>query len=108
VFIITPTPLRRSTCSWRRRSRLGFCMDFSSCGSPASELVWLGCDSPSHCGMACRQLTEACGWDEPPRYVIRDRDSAYGAAFIGRIRAMAIRDRPVSVRRLGRTDMRRG
>jgi hypothetical protein len=23
-----------------------------------------------------RQLTEACGWDEPPRYLIRDRDGA--------------------------------
>ena len=23
-----------------------------------------------------RQLTEACGWSEPPRYVIRDRDGA--------------------------------
>jgi hypothetical protein len=43
-----------------------------------------------------RQLTEACGWDEPPRYLIRDRDGAYGAAFIRRIRAMGIRDRPVS------------
>jgi transposase InsO family protein len=45
-----------------------------------------------------RQLTEACGWDEPPRYLIRDRDGAYGAAFIRRIRAMGIRDRPVSAR----------
>jgi len=45
-----------------------------------------------------RQLTEACGWVEPPRYLIRDRDGAYGAAFIRRIRAMGIRDRPVSAR----------
>jgi transposase InsO family protein len=28
----------------------------------------------------------------------RDRDGAYGAAFVRRIRAMAIRDRPVSAR----------
>jgi hypothetical protein len=40
-----------------------------------------------------RQLTEACGWDEPPRDLIRDRDSAYGAAFIRRVRVMGIRDR---------------
>jgi hypothetical protein len=38
-----------------------------------------------------RQLTQACGWDEPPRYLIRDRDGACGAAFIRRIRAMDIR-----------------
>jgi transposase InsO family protein len=30
--------------------------------------------------------------------LIRDRDDAYGAAFIRHIRAMGIRDRPVSVR----------
>jgi transposase InsO family protein len=45
-----------------------------------------------------RPLTEACGWDEPLRYLIRDRDGAYGAAFIRRIRAMGIRDRQVSAR----------
>jgi hypothetical protein len=32
------------------------------------------------------------------RYLIRDRDGAYGAAFIRRIRAMGISDRPVSAR----------
>jgi hypothetical protein len=31
--------------------------------------------------------------------VIRDRDGAYGAAFIRRIRAMGIRDRPVSLQK---------
>jgi hypothetical protein len=39
---------------------------------------------------------EACGWSEPPRYVIRDRDGAYGTAFIPCLRAMGIRDRPIS------------
>jgi hypothetical protein len=24
------------------------------------------------------QLTEACGWEQFPRYLIRDRDAAYG------------------------------
>jgi hypothetical protein len=46
-----------------------------------------------------RQLTEACGWDEPPRYLIRDRHGPYGAAFIRRIRAVGTRDRPVSAPR---------
>jgi hypothetical protein len=56
------------------------------------------CDSPSNAEWLARQLTEACGWDELPRYLIRDRDGAYGASFIRRIRAMGIRDRPVSAR----------
>jgi hypothetical protein len=28
-----------------------------------------------------RQLTEACGWEPVPRYIIRDRDSVYGEIF---------------------------
>jgi transposase InsO family protein len=67
-------------------------MDFSSCGSHAASFS--GWESQR----LARQLTEACGWDEPPRYLIRDRDGAYGAAFIRRIRAMGIRDRPISAR----------
>ena len=65
------------------------------------ELLWLGVTAHPNAEWLARQLTEACGWDEPPRYLIRDRDGAYGAAFIRRIRAMGIRDRPVigSIRR---------
>jgi hypothetical protein len=40
----------------------------------------------------------ACGWDDPPSYLIRDRDGAYGAVFIRRVAAMGIRDRPTSAR----------
>ena len=45
-----------------------------------------------------RQLTEALGWDEAPRYLIRDRDSVYGGYFQQRLRAMGIRDRPTALR----------
>ena len=34
--------------------------------------------------------------DEAPRYLIRDRDRAYGAAFTHRLRAMGIRDKPIA------------
>jgi hypothetical protein len=37
-------------------------------------------------------------WAEPPQYIIRDRDGAYGHAFIRRLGAMGIRDRPISAR----------
>ena len=30
-----------------------------------------------------RQLTEACGWDQAPTYLLRDRDRVYGQAFTG-------------------------
>jgi hypothetical protein len=62
------------------------------------QLLWLGVTAHPDAEWLARQLTEACGWDEPPRYLIRDREGAYGAAFIARIRAMGIRDRPVSAR----------
>ena len=44
------------------------------------------------------QITEACGWEQAPRYLIRDRDGAYGEVFIRRLRSMGIRDRPTSPR----------
>ena len=45
-----------------------------------------------------RQLTEAFGWEEAPRYIIRDRDRAYGDIVVRRLRAMGIRDRPTAPR----------
>jgi hypothetical protein len=47
--------------------------------------LWLGVTahrSAEWIGPSIRQLTEACGWSEPPRYIIHDRDGAYGEAFI--------------------------
>jgi transposase InsO family protein len=38
------------------------------------------------------QVTDAFPWDEAPRHLIRDRDGAFGPAYIRRIRAMRIRD----------------
>jgi hypothetical protein len=48
--------------------------------------------------MAQQQLTEACGWEWMPEYLVRDRDSVYGEIFTRRIRAMGIRDRPIAPR----------
>jgi transposase InsO family protein len=62
------------------------------------ELLWLAVTAHPNAEWIARQLTEACGWKEVPRYVVRDRDGAYGEAFIRRLRAMGIRDRPISAR----------
>ena len=38
-----------------------------------------------------QQIVEACDWNrEPPRFLIHDRDSRYGAAFHRRIRSLGI------------------
>ena len=46
------------------------------------ELLWLGVTSRPDAEWIARQLTEACGWCKVPRYLVRDRDGAYGAVFI--------------------------
>jgi transposase InsO family protein len=58
------------------------------------ELVWVGVTTHPNAEWIARQLTEAFGWEKARAYIIRDRDGAYGAGFIQRIRAMDIRDRP--------------
>jgi transposase InsO family protein len=60
------------------------------------ELLWLGVTAHPTAEWIARQFTEAFGWRDPPRYVVRDRDRAYGGEFIRRVRAMGIRDRPIS------------
>ena len=42
------------------------------------------------------ETAEAFPWDEAPRYLIRDRDAIYGAVVTRRLRAMGIRDKPIS------------
>jgi transposase InsO family protein len=46
--------------------------------------------------VAARQITEAFPWTLAPAYLVRDNDRAYGQAFQRRVKAMCIRDRPIS------------
>jgi hypothetical protein len=62
------------------------------------RIVWLGVTANPMVEWIARQLTEACGWEAAPDYIVRDRDCAYGEAFIRRLRAMGIRDRPTAPR----------
>lgn len=45
-----------------------------------------------------RQISEASHWDTAPKFLIRDRDGAYGQLLMRRLRAMGIRDRPTAPR----------
>src|SRR5215469_461743 len=62
------------------------------------ELLWLGVTARPSAHWIARQLTEAYGWQQTPRYIVRDRDCVYGDVVIQRLRAMGIRDRPISPR----------
>jgi hypothetical protein len=60
--------------------------------------VWTNATANPTAEWVARQITEAFPWDEAPRYLIRDRDTSYGAAVRRRLRGMGIRDRPIAPR----------
>jgi transposase InsO family protein len=60
------------------------------------ELVWINVTANPTAEWIARQLTEAFPWDEPPGYLIRDRDCIYSTIVTSRIRAMGIRDKPIA------------
>jgi transposase InsO family protein len=62
------------------------------------QILRLGVTAHPSAEWIARQLTEACGWEYAPQYVIRDRDSVYGESFTRCLRAMGIRDRPTAPR----------
>jgi transposase InsO family protein len=62
------------------------------------RIMWLGVTAHPTAEWIARQITEACGWEAVPTYLVRDRDRVYAEAFTRRIRAMGIRDRPTAPR----------
>ena len=67
-------------------------------GHGRRQILWFGVTAHPTAEWIANQITEACGWEQAPRYLIRDRDGAYGEIFIRRLRSMGIRDRPTSPR----------
>jgi hypothetical protein len=43
--------------------------------------LWMGVTAHPTAEWIARQLTEACGWDQAPTYLLRDRDQVYGQVF---------------------------
>src|SRR5262249_62425075 len=60
------------------------------------ELVWINVTAHPTAEWIAQQITEAFPWGEAPRYLIRDRDAVYGSVVACRLRAMGIRDKPIS------------
>src|SRR5437588_7014750 len=67
-------------------------------GHGRRQILWFGVTANPTAEWIANQLTEACGWEQTPRYLIRDRDGAYGEIFRRRVRSIGIRDRPTSPR----------
>src|SRR3954449_2848049 len=62
------------------------------------RILLLGVTTSPTAEWIARQVSEACGWEPVPDYLVRDRARVYGEAFTRRIRAMGIRDRPTAPR----------
>ena len=67
-------------------------------GHGRRQILWLGVTAHPTAEWIANQITEACGWEQAPRHLIRDRDGAYGEVIIRRLRPIGIRDRPTSPR----------
>jgi len=97
-----------ASCSWPRIPRQSSLLPWSARSCTCSVLKprsirrparWARTGDRASDGRIDRQpLTEACGWEQIPRYLVRDRDGAYGEIFLRRVRSIGIRDRPTSPR----------
>src|SRR3977135_1799090 len=67
-------------------------------GHGRRHILWFGVTAHPTAEWIANQLTEACGWEQAPRYLIRDPHRAYVEVFIRRLRSINIRDRPTSPR----------
>jgi transposase InsO family protein len=67
-------------------------------GHGRPQILWLSVTAHPTAEWIANQITQACGWEQARRYLIRDRDGAYGEVFIRRLRSIGIRDRPTPPR----------
>jgi transposase InsO family protein len=67
-------------------------------GHGRRQILWFSVTAHPTAEWIANQITQACDWEQAPCYLIRDRDRAYGDAFVRRLRSMGIRDRPTSPR----------
>jgi len=84
----------RWICSSCRQSRFAC----SLMGHGRRHILWFGVTAHPTAEWIANQVAQAYGWEQAPRYLIRDRDGAYGEVFIRRLRSIGIRDRPTSPR----------
>src|SRR5215475_14167910 len=71
-------------------------------GHGRRQLLWFEVTRHPTAEWLARQITEAFPGASAPAYLVRDNDRAYGHVFKSRVRAMGIRDRPISLDRRGK------
>jgi transposase InsO family protein len=65
-------------------------------GHGRRRLLWFEVTRHPTAEWLAQQITEAFPWTSAPAYLVRDNDRAFGHVFTSRVRAMGIRDRPIS------------
>jgi len=60
------------------------------------RLLWIAVTTNPTAEWLARQITEAFPWTSALAYLVRDNYRAYGHVFKSRVKAMGIRDRPIS------------
>jgi transposase InsO family protein len=65
-------------------------------GHGRRQLLWVEVTKHPTAEWLARQISEAFPWASAPAYLVRDNDRAYGQVFTARVRAMGIRDRPIT------------
>src|SRR5262245_24591940 len=65
-------------------------------GHGRRQLLWVEVTKHPTAEWLARQISEAFPWASAPAYLVRDNDRAYGKFFTARVRAMGIRDRPIT------------
>jgi transposase InsO family protein len=80
------------------RSAVGRLFAFLVVGHARRQLLWFAVTRNPSAERLAQQMAEAFPWNTAPTYLVRDNDRAYGQVFQRRIRAMGIRDRPISPR----------
>jgi transposase InsO family protein len=67
-------------------------------GHGRRQLLWFAVTRHPTAEWLAQQIVEAFPWNTAPAYLVHDNDGAYGQVFRRRVRAMGIRDRPISPR----------
>jgi transposase InsO family protein len=67
-------------------------------GHGRRQLLWFAVTRNPTAEWLAQQIVEAFPWKTAPTYLLHDNDGAYGQAFTSRVRAMGIRDPPISPR----------
>ena len=89
--------LLRLTCALFQPYVLSACLP-SSLSATDDASCWFAVTRHPTAEWLAQQIVEAFPWETAPTYLVRDNDGAYGPVFTRRVRAMGIRDRPISPR----------